>query len=153
MFQSGDRVTNMKTRQTGFTLIELMIVVVVIATLAAIAYPSYLSQVRKGHRASMQGKLQEVTLRLEQWKAQHFSYPTQANFTTATGVTTTQDHYTLSYVPDTTDYQSYTITATPNSGDQQERDGTLMLDSIGQTCFVEGATTCDLTDPSQSWSK
>lgn len=35
----------------GFTLIELLIVVAIIALLAGIAYPGYLSQVKKAYRA------------------------------------------------------------------------------------------------------
>ena len=36
---------------SGFTLIELMIVVVVISILVTVAYPSYQDHVRKGRRA------------------------------------------------------------------------------------------------------
>ena len=38
-------------RESGFTLIELMITVAIIAILAAIAYPSYTQYVRRAHRA------------------------------------------------------------------------------------------------------
>ena len=44
-------------KQTGFTLIELMIVVVVISILAAISLPSYQENVAKSKRADAQGAL------------------------------------------------------------------------------------------------
>lgn len=141
----------MNNKQSGFTLIELMIVVVIISVLAAVAYPSYLNQVRKGNRAAMQGDMQEMSLRLEEWRAQRFTYPAAADFATATGSLGTQDHYTVAYAPDA-DNQGYTITSTPKAG-TQANDGVLILNSIGQNCFVEGASTCDPTDPSQRWSK
>lgn len=39
------------SKTTGFTLIELMIVVAIVAILAAVAYPSYQDFVRRGARA------------------------------------------------------------------------------------------------------
>lgn len=47
----------------GFSLIELMVVVAIIGLLAALAYPSYLEQVRKGHRAKGQALLMELAQR------------------------------------------------------------------------------------------
>jgi type IV pilus assembly protein PilE len=45
------------TRPTGFTLIEVMIVVAVVALLAGIALPSYQEYVRRAHRAHAQATL------------------------------------------------------------------------------------------------
>lgn len=49
-----------KSKQRGFTLIEAMIVVVIVAILAAIAYPSYLEQIRKANRSVAKSGLLEV---------------------------------------------------------------------------------------------
>ena len=61
-------------RMTGFTLIEAMIVVGIIAILAAIAYPSYLDQVRKSRRSDAKATLQSIQLAQEKWRANHTAY-------------------------------------------------------------------------------
>ena len=50
----------MKRVQTGFTLLEVMIVVVVIGILAAIAYPSYEEYVKRGNRTEGQAALNDA---------------------------------------------------------------------------------------------
>jgi type IV pilus assembly protein PilE len=45
------RCSNTSKRATGFTLIEVMVVVAIVAILARVAYPSYLEHVTRGKRA------------------------------------------------------------------------------------------------------
>lgn len=67
---------------SGFTLIELMIVVVIVAVLAAIAYPAYQNYARETKRADAHAAL----LRIATLQEKHFSDNNQyANSTTTLG--------------------------------------------------------------------
>ncbi len=67
---------DMKSRHTGFTLIELMIAVAVVGILAAIAYPIYSDFVLRGQIQALTGNLSKVKLRLEQRYADNRDYST-----------------------------------------------------------------------------
>jgi type IV pilus assembly protein PilE len=65
---------------SGFTLIELMIVVVVVAVLSLIALPAYTSYVQKSRRAEAITLLNQIAQEQERWRA---SCPTYAASATA----------------------------------------------------------------------
>ena len=54
-------------RSSGFTLIELMVVVGIIGILAAIAYPAYMQYVLKSHRAEAKAILTETAQFMERY--------------------------------------------------------------------------------------
>jgi len=73
------------SKNAGFSLIELMIVVAVIGILAAVAYPSYTNSVMKGKRAEGRAALAELLQQQERYMTQNNTY---LSFTNAAGTTT-----------------------------------------------------------------
>ena len=103
--------TNRKKR-SGFTIIELMIVIVIVAILVALAYPSYINYVRKAKRGEAQQLLLNWAINQEIWRSNNTSY-------TATLVPVHDDYgFSASNVSATT----YTLQATAASGNDQEND-------------------------------
>ncbi|MEP6720202.1 MAG: type IV pilin protein [Variovorax sp.] len=76
----------MKThRASGFTLIELMIVVAIVAILVAIAYPAYTDSVIKGKRAQGRTAVLELMQQQERYMTQRNTYLV---FSNSAGTTT-----------------------------------------------------------------
>ena len=65
-------------RESGFTLIEIMIVVVIIGILAAIAIPSYQDYVRRAQITEATNGLSDIRVRMEQFFQDNRTYPTGA---------------------------------------------------------------------------
>lgn len=63
-----------KFRQMGFTLIEVMVVVVIIAILAAIAVPSYQQYTRRAAMATAQQEMLKLAEQLERHRGKNFTY-------------------------------------------------------------------------------
>ena len=98
------------TRQAGFTLLELMIVVAVIAVLATIALPMYAEQIRKGKRAEAVQALGDFQLRQEKWRAEHATYGTLTDLAPAGTYNNSLKFYNVGVSGNTG--TAYVITAT-----------------------------------------
>lgn len=94
----------------GFTLIELMIVVAVIAILSAIAYPSFMGQVRKSRRADAIKALAQVQQAQERYRAGNASYGTMAQLALTSATLVPTGYYTIDIT--NTGPSTYTATAT-----------------------------------------
>lgn len=121
---------------SGFTMIELMIVVAIIAILTAIAYPSYVSYITKTHRVAAEGCLSEHANYMERLYTTNLSY----NATSSSlqpmdcdSIQQTGSYYQYDFPAGSLSVSAYTVEAIPQ-GSQATRDascGTLKIDQAG----------------------
>ncbi len=70
-----------KTRKSGFTLVEILIVVIILGILAAIVIPQFTEASNDARLSSLTSDLQTVRGQLELYKVQHLdTYPTADGF-------------------------------------------------------------------------
>lgn len=127
---------------SGFTLVELMIVVVIIGVLASIAIPSYQQYVIKAARSQAKGGMLNISQLQERYFTNNNGYllisapPAAAptgwkNFSGSEIVGSRKYDITVAAGTTGSISTSYLITATPSNSFSDPTCGILTLDSIG----------------------
>lgn len=108
-------------RRSGFTLIELILVLAMVAIMTSLALPSYQGVVRKSRRTEAQAALLDLALRQERWRSDH---PTYAQVPTEIGATVLYARLGRYYRFEVVDVTptSFTVQAAAVSGAGQEHD-------------------------------
>lgn len=109
--------------QTGFSLIELLIVLSIVGILAKVAYPMYQTSMQKTRRSDAHAALLQVSSSMERYYYANNGY---ANATLGSGGVYTsnvseQGYYNLTL---TTTATAFTVTAAVNASGPQSSDAT-----------------------------
>jgi type IV pilus assembly protein PilE len=131
----------MKRRSSGFSLIELMVVVAIATLLAVIAIPSYNNQVRKSRRTEAKTAIMDLAAREERYFATQNVYSSDGvalQYGVAFPVATA-NYYSIS-VPNMTQPTAnpaapgtYTLWVVPAAGSSQLKDTSCQKFIVDQT--------------------
>ena len=128
-----------KTKITGFTLLELLIAVAIVGILAAIAIPSYRHYIEQSNRTDAIHALTSLQLEQERYRTTNTTY---ASLAVLWGGTTTSDegHYTIAIT--NVSATSYTITATATDAQASDTECATMTLAYSNGTTTKTPATC-----------
>jgi len=127
-----------RRRSSGFTLIELVIVLAVVAILAAVALPAYQDQVRASRRTEARETMMSIQAAQERWRSSNTTY---AETLAALGQPAATENYT--YELSGNSATGYTLVATAR--EKQAGDtvcATIELEVVGAETTHGPADAC-----------
>jgi len=132
-----------KTKEKGFTLIELMIVVAVIGILAAISLPSYINYVERSRRVDAQTDVVVLAGFMERYYTQNFSYLDAAGNAPALPFSNNGGdiiYYTYALDPAQMSATTFRVVASPQGGQANDKCGSLSLTHDGTAVGYKGSS-------------
>jgi type IV pilus assembly protein PilE len=114
-----------RRRASGFTLIELMIVVAIVAILGAVVFPSFLDSMRKSRRTEAFSAIAAVQQAQERWRGNNPAYSSSlSDLGIPSSTSSPRGYYTLSVATESASATTeYTVSAVAVSGTSQANDG------------------------------
>jgi type IV pilus assembly protein PilE len=135
--------------QTGFTLIEVMIVVSVVALLSAIALPSYQEYVRRAHRAHAQATLVQAAQWMERAAVVIGTYPPADQIPAGLLLVEGQRYNVVAVSNGAT----YTLTATPVAGQATDPCAAYQLDQTGRRGQTQAGSYAPTLAADACWNR
>lgn len=136
-------------KQTGFSLIELMIVVAIVAIIMVVAVPSYQDSLQKSRRADAKVALLDIQMAQEKFRSNNPTYATALNTTnfspskvivSGTTGTSPDGYYTIAFVGTPT-ASSFVATAAPTGAQTGDSCGTFAINQSGELSTGSYAST------------
>ncbi len=113
-------------KNSGFTIIELMIVILIVALLVALAYPSYVQYIRKAKRGEAQQLLMNWSINQEIWRSNNPAYDD------GTGIAPpAHDDYTFNVSNVTATTYTLQAVARNDQVNDKSRDGSTYCGKVG----------------------